>query len=254
MSKKDLLKEKAKAKLATSVTVKAEVVNLPVVSGGELKAITMEIKASLEEIQDVADWWKEKKIRINELKEVVIEKLIYVRDNRKSLLGGRTFEDYLVNEIGLSKGYFYEQLQAYEVCVEYKKPKLFKEVDHKILVNIAREKDPDKKKVLFDNAKDLSREDFKKEKQDAKVSPPDFSVKQNVTKSHMNQGFSRQTPASIAVNLINSFNTMMAQEKKDDSKDAIRNMINGILTYSKLLNDERFISDEELNDIEKLIK
>jgi len=177
MSKKDLLKEKAKAKLATSVAVKAETVNLPIVSGGELKSITMDIKSSLEEMQDVADWWKEKKIRLNELKEFVIEKLIYVRDNRKSLLGTRTFEDYLVNEIGLSKGYFYEQLQAYEVCVEYKKPKLFKEVDHKILVNIAREKDPDKKKSLIDNAKDLSREDFKKEREEAKVSPTDVLKK-----------------------------------------------------------------------------
>lgn len=251
MSKKDLLKEKAKAKLATSVTVKAEVVNLPVVSGGELKAITMEIKASLEEIQDVADWWKEKKIRINELKEVVIEKLIYVRDNRKSLLGGRTFEDYLVNEIGLSKGYFYEQLQAYEVCVEYKKPKLFKEVDHKILVNIAREKDPDKKKVLFDNAKDLSREDFKKEKQDAKVSPPDFSVKK--ISSGIKSG-REVSPASIAISLIDTYKKMMDKESREDSKSSIRCMILGIQSFSEMLNDKQFISDEDMSVINQLLK
>lgn len=109
-----------------------------------------------------------------EYRELVIERLIYVRENKKSLLGIRTFEDYLVNEIGLLKGYFYEQLQAYEVCAEFKKTKLFKEVDHKILVNIAREKDPERKKTLIENAKDLSREDFKKNKQTIKVSPADF--------------------------------------------------------------------------------
>jgi len=78
-------------------------------------------------------------------------------------------EEYLTNDIGISKGYFYEQLQAYSICKEYNKPALFQEVDHKVLVNIAREKDKAKQEKLISKAPSLSREDFKK------VSPTDFS-------------------------------------------------------------------------------
>jgi preprotein translocase subunit SecD len=64
----------------------------------------------------------------------------------------------------------------FKFCVEYKKPKLFREVDHKILVNIAREKDPERKKTLIENAKELSREDFRKDRSTIKVSPADYSI------------------------------------------------------------------------------
>ena len=179
MSKKDLLKQKAKAKLATSLAKdepKTESVNQVVVLGdAELSRVTTEIKSSLEEMQEIYEWWQEKKERVSELKQFVIEKLIYVRNNRKKLLGSRIFEDYLVNDIGITKGYFYEQLQAYNLCLEYKKPGLFQEVDHKVLVNIAREKDKDKQKELIHSAKELSREDFKKNTASQKVSPTDFS-------------------------------------------------------------------------------
>ena len=255
MSKKDLLKEKAKGKLATSSVKVEEVKNVVVLSGNpELRSITREIKSDLDEMRDISEWWAEKKFRVNELKENIITKLIYVRDNKKNLLPDITFESYLVDEIGVSKGYFYEQIQAYNLCIEYKKPDLFKEIDHKVLVNIARESDKDKQKELIDMASELNRDYFKKDKQKEKVSPTDFSVKQNISGTQIPQGFSQQTPASIAVNLIKSFNKMMVEETRDESRDAIRNMLNGILTYSKLLNDEQFISNEELGDIQKLIK
>ena len=178
MSKKDLLKQKARAKLATTLNKsepKAESVNQVVVLGdAELSRVTMEIKSSLEEMQDIFEWWQEKKERVSELKQFVIEKLIYVRNNKKKLLPARTFEDYIINDIGISKGYFYEQLQAYNVCKEYNKPGLFQEVDHKVLVNIAREKDKDKQKELINSAKSLSRDDFRKDTINPKVSPTDF--------------------------------------------------------------------------------
>ncbi len=255
MSKKDLLKQKSKAKLATSVVKAEEVKNVIVLTGNaDLKNITREIKSDLDEMRDIADWWSEKKIRINELKENIITKLIYVRDNKKSLLPDRTFEAYLTEEIGISKGYFYEQLQAYNICVEYKKPKLFKEVDHKVLVNIAREDDKDKQKELIGRAAELNRDFFKKEKSAEKVSPTDFSSKPNLSVVMDKQAFSKSNPASIAVGLINSYKKMMDEEKRDDSKDAIRNMINGIIAYSRRLSDEQFISSEELADIEILAK
>lgn len=172
MSKKDLLKEKAKSKLATGMVKPVEVKKAVALTGtSELVKITREIKTDLDEMRDISEWWNEKKLRVNELKENIITKLMYVRDNKKSLLPDRTFESYLSEDIGISKGYFYEQLQAYNICVEYKKPKLFKEVDHKVLVNIAREEDKEKQRKLIEKAPDLNRDYFKK------VSPTDFSDK-----------------------------------------------------------------------------
>lgn len=129
MSKKDLLKRKAKGKLAIDVKETARAV-VPREKEGDLKRITIEIKSDLEELRDIAEWWKAKKDRVVVLKQNIIEKLIFVRDHRKKLLAGRTFEEYLSNDVGISKGYFYEQLQAYNICAQYQKPGLFKQVDH----------------------------------------------------------------------------------------------------------------------------
>ncbi|HPC43150.1 MAG TPA: hypothetical protein PLD91_19705 [Spirochaetota bacterium] len=172
MNKKELLKQKAKGKLAIDVKPAAALALVPKQKEGDLKHITLEIKSDLDELRDIAEWWKAKKDRVNELKQNIIEKLMYVRKNKKKLLGGRTFEDYLTTDVGISKGYFYEQLQAYNVCMEYNKPGLFNEIDPKVLVNIAREKDPDKQKKLIEKAPTLSRDDFKK------VRPSDFSGKE----------------------------------------------------------------------------
>jgi len=161
MSKKDLLLKKAKGKLAIDAP-SAGLALVPRDKGGELRRITLEIQSDLSEMQEIANWWIQKKERVGELKQLIIEKLIYVQKNKKRLLGGRTFEDYLVNDVGISKGYFYEQLQAYSVCAEYGKTSLFKEVDPKVLVNIAREKDKKEQEKLIAKAHKLTRDDFKR--------------------------------------------------------------------------------------------
>jgi hypothetical protein len=171
MSKKDLLKKKAKGKLAIDAKQTALAV-VPKAKGGELRRLTLEIKSDLDELRDIAEWWKAKKERAAELKENIIKKLMHVRNNRKKLLGGRTFEEYLTNDVGISKGYFYEHLQAYNICAEHKRLDLYKEVDPRVLVNIAREKDPEKQKKLIEKAPTLTRDYFKK------VRPPDFSGKE----------------------------------------------------------------------------
>lgn len=252
MSKKDLLKEKAKGKLATSSVKIEEVKNAVVLSGNpELRNITREIKSDLDEMRDISEWWAEKKFRVNELKENIITKLIYVRDNKKSLLPEITFESYLTEEIGISKGYFYEQLQAYNVCIEYKKPGLFKEIDHKVLVNIARENDKEKQKELIGMASVLNRDYFKKEKQAEKVSPTDFAVKKISSGIRPDQG---TTPAAIAISLIDTYKKMMDKESREDSKSSIRCMILGIQSFSEMLNNKQFISDEDLSVIKQLFK
>lgn len=255
MSKKDLLKQKARAKLATSLNKsepKAESVNQVVVIGdAELSRVTMEIKASLEEMQDIFEWWQEKKSKVAELKQFIIEKLIYVRNNKKKLLPSRTFEDYLVSDIGISKGYFYEQLQAYNICMEYKKPGLFQEVDHKVLVNIAREKDKDRQKELIDSAKSLSRDDFKKDAVNPKVSPTDFLGE---IVSSDDYSAKVKTPASAAINLIKKYKEMMDEESKEEAKSSLRCMILGVQSFSVLLHDQNFISGEDLSVIKELSK
>ncbi len=172
MNRKDMLRQKAKGKLSADIKTPALAIVPKEKTGGDLKRITLDIRSDMDELRDIAEWWKEKKERVNELRQNIVEKLMYVRNNKKKLLGGRNFEDYLSVDVGISKGYFYEQLQAYNICVEYQKPGLFKEVDHKVLVNIAREKDKEKQKKLIAKAPSLSREDFKK------VSPTDFSGKE----------------------------------------------------------------------------
>jgi len=158
---KDQLKEKAKPKLAvsenTAVPVSAQK-HVP----SELDRITREIRSDLDELQEISEWWKNRKARVAEIQRNVLEKLIYVRDHKKTLLSSRTFEEYLTADVGITKGHFYEQIQAYNVCVEYKKPELFGEIDTKILVNIAREEDKSKQKRLFDRAPSLTRDFFRK--------------------------------------------------------------------------------------------
>ena len=256
MSKKDLLKEKAKSKLATGMVKPVEVKKAVALTGtSELVKITREIKTDLDEMRDISEWWNEKKLRVNELKENIITKLMYVRDNKKSLLPDRTFESYLSEDIGISKGYFYEQLQAYNICVEYKKPKLFKEVDHKVLVNIAREEDKEKQKSLIEKASDLSRDYFKKDK--GKVSPTDFSTSKDKIPSLVSPKYSLpkntglRSPAKMALGLLDSFKEVYEKEKNSSSESYLRGFIAGIITLSEYLSEAGLISKEEIEKIKK---
>lgn len=256
MSKKDLLKEKAKSKLATGMVKPEETKKAVALTGtSELVKITREIKTDLDEMRDISEWWNEKKLRVNELKENIITKLMYVRDNKKSLLPDRTFESYLSDDIGISKGYFYEQLQAYNICVEYKKPKLFKEVDHKVLVNIAREEDKEKQKKLIEKASDLNREYFKKDKE--KVSPTDFSASKGTlpqlvpAKYSLPKASSKQRPGMIALDLLRIFKKMHDKENTEHTKTYLSGYMSGIISFSKFLNESGTISNSDYEQIKK---
>jgi len=256
MSKKDLLREKAKGKLATSAVKPAEEKVVSISGSSELVKITREIRSDLDEMKDIAEWWNDKKIRINELKENIVTKLMYVRDHKKQLLPDRTFESYLSEDIGISKGYFYEQIQAYNLCIEHKKPSLFKEVDHKVLVNIAREKDLEKQKELLKKAPELSREDFKKDKLE-KISPTDFSKAENILPDIATAKFAKrspsekQSPAEIAKGLLGVFQKMYDEEKQEYSRTFMRGYMSGIIQFSKYLNENGLVNDSDLNKIMK---
>ncbi len=247
-STKDKLKSKAKGKLATSK--KEEKVKNPIIVN-ELDSITKDIKSSLEEMRDIAEFLYEKKIRTNELKEIVIQKLMYVRDNKKKLLKGLTFENYLTTEIGISKGYFYEQIQAYNLCLDYKKPELFQEVDHKVLVKIAREKDEEVQKELVEKAPSLTRDYFKKKK----VSPTDFSNDDNIIDV---------TPVSdssdVTVSLLDTMsiisNVFIDDEPKktDHQKIEYSARLDATMRIMNLLQENDLIDKKESNKILKKLK
>ena len=181
---KDQLREKAKGKLAVNAESSAEV---PVIVeknvASELSGITREIRSDLDELREISEWWQSKKERVAEIQKNVVERLIYVRDHKKKLLGSRTFENYLTSEIGITKGYFYEQLQAYNVCVEYNKKDLFGAVDTKVLVNIAREENKSTQQKLINKAPSLTRDYFKKS--DVSDSAKKYAGKAKVNKSKM---------------------------------------------------------------------
>jgi len=258
MSKKDLLKEKAKGKLATSALKPVEEKKVVSISGSsELVKITREIRSDLDEMKDIAEWWNDKKIRINELKENIVTKLMYVRDHKKQLLPDRTFESYLSEDIGISKGYFYEQIQAYNLCIEHKKPSLFKEVDHKVLVNIAREKDVEKQKELLKKAPELSREDFKKDRS-GKVSPTDFSKSSESSPPVMDAQFRvkeagmTKTLSELALGLLKTSRAMFYPDMNDVDRQVLAARFGGISDFSKLLRDYGYITDDEYKSITRL--
>ena len=158
MGIKDKLLKQKKGNLSVVKTS-----NVPVKKSSELDKLTYEIKANLSELEDIVETFRTKKIRAQELKQTITEQLIYIRDNKKKLLPDRTLEDYLINDLGISKGYFYQEIRAYELALEYNKPDLYKEVDSKILASISSEKDIKKQKLLIVNAHKLTRDSFKKQ-------------------------------------------------------------------------------------------
>ena len=184
---KDQLREKAKGKLAVNAESSAVGAEVPVIVeknvASELSGITREIRSDLDELREISEWWQSKKERVAEIQKNIVERLIYVRDHKKKLLGSRTFEDYLTSEIGITKGYFYEQLQAYNVCVEYNKKDLFGAVDTKVLVNIAREENKSTQQKLINRAPSLTRDYFKKS--DVSDSAKKLAGKAKVNKSKM---------------------------------------------------------------------
>ncbi|HRX16820.1 MAG TPA: hypothetical protein P5123_10945 [Spirochaetota bacterium] len=168
-SVKDKLKKNAKNKLA--VTAKKPVVDNKVSVLNDIDKITFEIKSNLDEIREIQEWWSEKKNRVVELKKSIMVRLIFVRDNKKNLLGSRTFEDYLVNEVGVSKGYFYDYVRALGIATSYKKPNLLDSTDPSVILLADKIEDDDVKKAVINRAAELSREDVKQIQKSSDLSP-----------------------------------------------------------------------------------
>lgn len=157
MNLKNKLKEQAKKVLSTQTEL-VEVSNNPIVLEiTEIDKITLDICSNLQELNEIKDFMIVKKQQAAQLRENIIKSLIYVRDHKKVLLT-TSFENYLEKTIGITKGYFYEQVQAYELCQQYQLQHYFSEIDYKILVYIARVKDKETQQLLIKKAPMLTRD------------------------------------------------------------------------------------------------
>ncbi|MGL4332958.1 MAG: hypothetical protein ACRCSR_09245, partial [Bacteroidales bacterium] len=92
--KSDKFLEKAKSKKILETTSEAVVVEqvLPTVVDSDIDRITREIRSDLQKMDAIVGWVAERKKQFAETRERVIKNLIHVRDNRKKLLGDKTFE------------------------------------------------------------------------------------------------------------------------------------------------------------------
>jgi len=129
-----------------------------IIAGDDIYEITIKIREDIEELKNIIADVRAKRHRANELRSRIIEQLIYVRQNKKTLLKGRNFTDFLEIDVGITRGHFSEQIKAYELCMANNKPEYFNTVDTKVLVGIARIKDKELQKELFERAPQLTRE------------------------------------------------------------------------------------------------
>lgn len=158
MSEQDEIKEESKSMVPANSNVKLE---HQFAGSKDLQKITARIQVDIDELKGIVKSVKEQRQRAIQLRLDIIERLIYVRENKKILLGERNFTDYLEKDIGITRGYFSEQVKAYELCLENDKPDYFKSIDTKVLVGIARIKNKELQKELFEKAPELTREDVR---------------------------------------------------------------------------------------------
>ncbi len=132
-----------------------------IIASDDIFEITRKIREEIDELKNIIADVRAKRHRVNELRSRIIEQLIYVRKNKKTLLKGRNFTEYLEIDVGITRGHFSEQLKAYELCVENNKPEYFNTIDTKVLVGIARIKDKKLQKLLFEKAPEMTRADIR---------------------------------------------------------------------------------------------
>jgi len=157
-AKEEKIKEESKSMVPANSSVKLE---RPFAVSEELRVITIKIQADIGELKEIVNSVREKRQRAIDLRSGITGQLIYVRKNKKALLGERNFTDYLEKDIGITRGHLSEQIKAYELCEENNKPEYFNSIDTKVLVGIARIKNKEVQKKLFERAPELTREDIK---------------------------------------------------------------------------------------------
>jgi hypothetical protein len=115
------------------------------------------------EIDKTINRIKSNLLQYKEIKVEIVRDLLYLKNHQADLTAekGMTFQEFIERELGITKGHFYEQLQAYNLCVTYHDENTFNEVDTKILVMISRLEQSEQPK-FFKRARELTRADIPK--------------------------------------------------------------------------------------------
>ena len=139
-------------------------------AAAEMKAALVEtqqktLKNAIQETSEINKKLKHIKnnmINFNNIKIDILKDLNYLYDNQDQLKleTDKTFFE-IIEELGISKVYYYEQLQAYNLCLEYNNEKVFNEIDTKLLVQVSRVEDKKQQQKYFENVYTLSRSDIK---------------------------------------------------------------------------------------------
>ena len=110
---------------------------------------------------------------MRDAKSQIIDDLMYLKENQEELTQetGLTFEEFIKEVAGYSKGYFYKLTGNYEFLKSQDKIELLDKVDAEIINEIKRMDNPKLQKVYLDKAETLTRSDI--EEMRNRVSPRD---------------------------------------------------------------------------------
>jgi hypothetical protein len=154
VSKMDLLTKAAKKK---SPVASSDDNNVPAaVEENELDIITNRIKANVEQFERLRD-------KAKELKKKIADDVLFITQNKKRLLPDRTLQDYIINDLQISKEYFYQIKRSYDFLLEQDKTDLISQADFRIIDDIARVKDKKVQAELLENIDTVSRAQIKEE-------------------------------------------------------------------------------------------
>jgi len=162
MSKQDELLAKAKKKSPVSAATPF----VPeVVEDSELDVITRRIKGNVDQFERLRD-------KAKDLKKRIADDILYVTQNKSRLLPHRSLQDYITNDLQISKEYFYQIKRGYDFLLEHNKEDLIEEADFRIIDDIARIKNKKVQEKLLSNIQNVTRSTIKEELQKA---DPDYS-------------------------------------------------------------------------------
>ena len=148
---KDKLKNSSKV---TSPVSSIAVVKTAEVVNSELYDLTTRIKNNVAQFERMKE-------KASILKQNIADDILFLAHNKDRLLPETNLIDYIENEIGISKGYYYQIKRSYEFLIENNQPKLINSVDFQILDKVARVKDEELQKDLLKNIETLTREELK---------------------------------------------------------------------------------------------
>ncbi|HRX16819.1 MAG TPA: hypothetical protein P5123_10940 [Spirochaetota bacterium] len=122
----------------------------------ELQEITNRIKSNVSRFEKL-------RREAGKLKQQIADDVLFVAKNKNRLLPNRTLQDYIENDLKISKQYFYSIKRSYDFLIENNKAELIRDTDFRIVDDISRVKDKEKQKELLAKTTFLTRDQIREE-------------------------------------------------------------------------------------------